>query len=200
MDSMPSEVRAVMRRLEELDTLDREEGAPRSVRLRAIRPEVGELLLVLALGSGARTIVEVGTSAGYSTLWLAVAARLNAGRVTTFEVDPAKVALAEATFAQAGVADLIDLRHEDGGAGLARFTGAADLVFLDSEKEQYEAFLQPAVEALRPGGMLVADNLISHAGELEGFRRAAVGHPQLCGLLVPIGRGELLAVKVLAGA
>jgi caffeoyl-CoA O-methyltransferase len=189
-----------MRRLEELDAREREEGAPRSVRLRAIRPEIGELLLTLAVGTGARTIVEIGTSAGYSTLWLAVAARRNGGRVTTFEVDPAKVALATTTFAAAGVADLVDLRHEDGGAGLARFAGVADLVFLDSEKEQYEAFLQPAVQALRPGGMLVADNLISHARELEGFRRAALGHPELCGLVIPIGRGELVAVKVSADA
>ena len=71
----------------------------------------------------------------------------------------------------------------------------ADLVFLDAEKEAYEALLEPIVRALRPGGLLVADNLISHAEDLEGFRRAALGHPSLSGLVVPIGRGELLAVK-----
>jgi caffeoyl-CoA O-methyltransferase len=196
LDLIPVEVRAVMLRLEELDARDREEGIPRSARLRAIRPEVGQFLLTLALATGAQTIVEVGTSAGYSALWLAVAARRNGGRVTTFEIDPVKVALAEANFAQAGVADAVELRDEDGGAGLARFAGDADLVFLDSEKEQYEAFLEPAVQALRRGGSLVADNLVSHAEVLEGFRRAALGHPQLCGLVVPIGRGELLAVRV----
>ena len=100
------------------------------------------------------------------------------------------------TFADAGVSEVVELRHEDGAHGLASFSGEADLVFLDAEKADYERLLEPAVEALRPGGLLVADNLVSHAEDLEGFRRAALGHPQLSGLVVPIGRGELLAVKV----
>lgn len=152
--------------------------------------------MTLALATQARVIVEVGTSGGYSTLWIAVAARSNAGRVTTYEVDPAKVELAASTFADAGVSDIVDLRHEEGRAGLPSFAGTADLVFLDAEKEDYESFLTPAVEALRVGGTLVADNLLSHAEDLEGFRRAALEHPRLSGLVVPIGRGELVAVKV----
>lgn len=195
---VPREVRKVMALLEEQDARDREDGTPRAERLRAIRSEVGEFLLTLALGTRARTIVEIGTSGGYSTLWLAVAARASGGRVTTFEVDPAKVEIARVTFADAGVGDVVDLRHEDGGRGLVAFAGTADLVFLDSEKEDYEPFLAGVVEALRPGGMLVADNLTSHAEDLEGFRRAALGHPQFAGIVVPIGRGELLAVKVSA--
>ncbi len=189
-------VRRVMRALEERDAADRVDGTPRSERLRAVRPEVGELLCTLALGTGARTIVEIGTSAGYSTLWLAVAARRNGGRVTTFEVDPAKVELAARTFAEAGVADVVELRPEDGLEGLRGYDAEADLVFLDAEKELYEALLSPAATALRPGGLLVADNLTSHAEALDGFRRSALGHPALSGLVVPIGRGELVAVKV----
>jgi len=68
-------------------------------------------------------------------------------------------------------------------------------VFLDAEKD-YEAFVEPIVRALRPGRVLVADNLLSHAEALEGFRRAALEHPALAGVVVPIGRGELVAVKV----
>lgn len=199
MDVVPPEIRVVMRALEARDAEDRLDGTPRSERLRAVTREVGELLCTLALATGARTIVEIGTSGGYSTLWLAAAARRNGGRVVTHEVDPAKVERAEATFAEAGVRDVVELRHEDGLTGLARLAGDADLVFLDAEKEVYEAFVPAIVRALRTGGLFIADNLLSHPDDLEGFRAAALGHPKLSGLVVPIGRGELVAVKVPAG-
>ncbi len=184
-----------MSRLEEVDTRDREDGTPQSKRLRAIRPEVGEFLTTLASAVAARRIVEVGTSGGYSTLWLALAAKRNGGRVQTYDVDPAKVEMAKANLAQAGLGGVVDFNLEDGGAGLQRLDGEADFVFIDAEKEDYERFLEPAVRALRPGGTLVADNLTSHEEDLAGFRDKALGHPQLRGLVVPIGRGELVAVK-----
>lgn len=196
MDVVPARVRSAMRALEERDAADRTDGTPRAARLRAIRPEVGELLCTLVLATRARTIVEIGTSGGYSTLWLAVAARRTGGHVTTFELDPAKVDLATTTFAEAGVADVVELRMEDARNGLSAFDANVDLVFLDAEKEDYEGFVEPVVRALRPGGLFVADNLHSHADALEGFRRSTLEHPGLTGLVVQIGRGELIAVRV----
>ncbi len=197
MDLVPARVRGVMASLEAVDAADRIDGTPQQRRLRAIRPEVGELLVTLIVALGARTIVEVGTSVGYSTLWLAVGAGRTGGRVTTFEVDPAKVALARATFSNAGVEDIVDLRHEDGTAGLAAFSGGrADLVFLDAEKADYQRALDPAIGALRSGGLLVADNLISHEADLAPFRETALADPRLVGLVVPIGRGELVAARL----
>jgi predicted O-methyltransferase YrrM len=195
MDVVPELVRGVMRRLEAADAADRVDGTAREQRLRAVRPEVGEFLLTLALATGAREIVEIGTSGGYSTLWLAVAAQRNDGRVVTFEVDPAKVAMATETFAEAEMEAVVSLRAESAFDGLGRLERPADLVFLDAEKEDYEAFLAPAVAVLRSGGLLVADNLTSHARDLEGFRRAALGHPELAGVVVPVGRGELVGVR-----
>jgi caffeoyl-CoA O-methyltransferase len=195
MHRIPDRVGAVMASLEARDRADRVDGTPRSRRLRAISPEVGPFLLTLALGCRARSIVEVGTSAGYSTLWLAVAAGQTGGRVITFEIDPAKVELAHSTFTDAGVEDLVELRPIDGALGLIAMADAADLVFLDAEKEDYVRLLEPAIGALRPGGLLVADNLTSHESELADFREAALGDPRLGGLVVPIGRGELVAVR-----
>ncbi len=195
-DPVPQQVRVVMRRLEELDSSDRLDGTPHDQRLRAVRPEVGEFLMTLALTTRARAIVEIGTSAGYSSLWLAVAARANGGRVTTFEIDERKAVLARASFAEAGVENVVDLRREDALTRLGDLRERVDLVFLDSEKEDYERFLPLIVGVLRPRGLLVADNLISHAESLAGFREQALGHPELTGLVVPIGRGELIAVKV----
>lgn len=198
MDPIPSRVREIMTRLEAADRADRDDGTPRSKRLRAISPDVGNLLLTLTLATQARTIVEAGTSGGYSTLWLGVGATRNGGHVTTFEVDPVKVAIARRSFTDAGMGDVIDLRHEDAAAGLIRFDETADLVFIDAEKEDYLALLPSAISALRPGGLLVADNLTSHAADLEGFRDNALTHPQLTGLVAPVGRGELVAVKLAA--
>lgn len=184
-----------MRRLEERDARDRVDGTPRERRLRQIPSDVGRFLQTLALAIGARRIVEIGTSGGYSTLWLALAARETSGRVTTFETDPAKVDLARRSFVDAGLEAVIDLRHADARDGLGVEPGTVDLVFLDAEKEIYEGLLDPVVEALRPAGLLIADNLTSHADELASFRDRALNHPDLTGLVVPIGRGELLALK-----
>jgi predicted O-methyltransferase YrrM len=196
MDLVPGAMRLVMERLRARDARDRADGTPQWQRLRAITPDVGQFLLTLALAVGARRIVEVGTSSGYSTLWLALVARRNGGRVTTFEIDTAKVALATRTFAEAGVAGVIDLRAEDAAVGLAAFGGAADLVFIDAEKRDYEAYLDLAVAALRPGGLLIADNLTSHASDLAGFRERALAHERLSSVVVPIGNGELVGVRL----
>src|SRR3970282_1799256 len=118
MHLLPPRIRTPMASLEARDAADRIDGTPRSRRLRAIAPEVGPFLLTLALGNGSRTIVEVGTSAGYSTLWLAVAARQTDARVITFEIDPAKIELARATFADAGVEARVEMRAMDGAGGL----------------------------------------------------------------------------------
>ena len=196
MDVVPERLRSVMRRLEELDRADRTDGTPRGKRLRAVTPEVEEFLLVIALATRAKEILEIGTSGGYSTLWLAVAARRNGGHVTTFEIDPAKVEIARETFADAGVEDIVHLRAEDAQAGLETLEAAPDLVFLDSEKEQYVVLLPQLISLLQDGGVLVADNLLSHADDLSAFRESALAHPSLSGSVVPVGRGELVAVKL----
>jgi caffeoyl-CoA O-methyltransferase len=195
MADVPARILDVMRSLEARDAADRVDGTPQAQRLRAISPEVGAFLRLLVEATGARTIIEVGTSSGYSSLWLALGASRTGGHVTTFDIDPAKAALARATFAEADVETLVEARLEDGVAGLREHTGSVDMVFLDAEKADYLRALDPAIEALRPGGLLVADNLSSHADDLAPFREAALGDPRLEGLVVPIGRGELVAVR-----
>lgn len=196
MDLISPDVRSVMAELKARDAADRSDGTPRAARLRAISPEVGQLLLTLALSIKASTIVEIGTSGGYSTLWLAVAATKTGGRVITFEIDAAKLALARHTFKTAGVDSVVELRTGDGGAGLAGMNDRADLIFIDSEKRDYVRLLDLAIGALRPGGLLVADNLISHESELVEFRARALADPRLSGLVIPIGSGEFVAVRI----
>jgi caffeoyl-CoA O-methyltransferase len=196
VDLVSERVRAVMADLHARDAADQLDGTPQAAKLRAIAPDVGQFLMTIAIATTAKTIIEVGTSGGYSTLWLATAAQKTGGRVTTFELDQSKLAIARHTFAAAGVEPFVDLREGDGGEGLASWAGMADLVFIDSEKADYVRLLGLAINALRPGGLFVADNLVSHSSELVEFRARALADPHLSGLVIPIGGGELVAVRL----
>jgi predicted O-methyltransferase YrrM len=188
--------RAVLERMARQDAGERERDVARSVRLRQIMPDVGRLLHTLVLATRPRSIIEIGTSGGYSTIWLATAARDVGANVTTLEIDPVKVRMADANLREAGVEDIATIAEGDAFAWLRTRTEPVDFVFLDAEKEDYGAFLELVVPLLRSGAVLIADNLLSHAEDLAPFRERALAHPQLSALVPPVGRGELLAVKL----
>jgi caffeoyl-CoA O-methyltransferase len=192
---MDKRAEAVLRCLQEEDSRDRLDGTPRSRRLRAVTAEVGRFLHLLVKLTGAQRILEVGMSCGCSTIWLATAARETSGRVTTLELDRAKIERARQNLAAAGVDDIVTIVEGDARQTLRTVKGPFDFAFLDAEKELYVDFLEPLVSLLRPGGVLIADNVLSHAGELASFREAAESHPDLECVLVPIPRGELMCRK-----
>ncbi len=139
-------------------------------RMLNITRDTGEFLAVLVRAMGARRVLEVGTSNGYSTLWLAEAARAVGGHVTTVEYADYKAALAARNFERAGLAGAISLVRDDAGALLARTADTAfDLVFLDSERTQYVPWWPDLRRVLRPGGLLVVDNALSHTEEMAPF-------------------------------
>lgn len=184
-----------MQFLEELDARDRLDGTPRLQRLRQIPPETGKFLALLAAGAPEGAILEIGTSAGYSTLWLTVAARARGRKVTTFEVLPEKVNLARETFRLAQVEDTVELIAGDAREYLARYTELA-FVFLDAEKEAYGDCYELIVPRLVPGGLLVADNAINHRETLAPMLERALSDERVDALIVPIGKGELVCRKV----
>jgi predicted O-methyltransferase YrrM len=188
--------RTVLDRLEARDALERETGAPRDIRLRQIKRDVGIFLHNLVLASRPRALLEIGSSGGYSAVWTASAARAAGGALTTLEIDPVKVALARETLRDAGLEDVVTIVAGDAFDYLRAHPGPFDFVFLDAEKEDYLAFLSLIVPLLATGGVLVADNLISHEAELGEFRDTALGDPRLSAVVVPIGRGELFAVRL----
>ena len=193
---MNETVRAVLDRLERRDALEREQSVPRSERLRQITPDVGRFLHTLVLAARPRTIVEVGTSGGYSTIWLATAARSVGASVITLEIDPAKVQTATVNLRDAALEGVVTLVQGDAFVFLRERKEAIDFVFLDAEKEDYLEFLDLIVPLLAPGGLLVADNLTSHAQDLAAFRQRALSDTRLSAVVVPIGRGELLAARI----
>lgn len=168
----------------------------RARRMLNITRDTGEFLAVLVLATAARRVLEIGTSNGYSTLWLAGAARRIGGSVTTVECADHKIAHASANFARSGLLPAIELLHDDAGRVLKR-TGqdAYDLIFLDSERDEYRGWWPDLRRALRPGGLLVVDNATSHASELVPFIALVTADPGFVTSLVPVGKGEFLACR-----
>lgn len=189
------EILARMRWLEAEDSKDRQDGTAHIRRLRQIPPETGRFLAVLAATAPDGDIIEIGTSGGYSTLWLIVACMESDRHVTTFEIRDDKIEIARETFQSAGVVDRVNLAHGDAGRLLAKQNEIA-FCFLDSEKEDYRKLYDLVVPRLVPGGILVADNVISHAGQLRPFVEYAESDERVDSVVVPIGKGELLCRKV----
>ena len=192
---IPEGMRARMHELEERDTRDRQDGTPHMQRMRQIPPETGRFLALLAASAPEGRVIEIGSSAGYSTMWLALACRARGRTLTTFEVMDEKVALARETFALAGIEDVVDLVHGDARDYLSDMHDVA-FCFLDANKDVYPASYDAVVPNLVPGGLLVADNVISHAEVLGPLVEQAMADPRLDCVVVPIGRGELLCRKV----
>ncbi|PJL65966.1 methyltransferase [Stenotrophomonas maltophilia] len=168
----------------------------RARRMLNITPDTGEFLSVLVRFGTARRVLEIGTSNGYSTLWLAEAAAAIDGHVTTLEFAEDKVAMARSTFARSGLAEHITLVHGDAGQWLAGAAeGSIDLLFLDSDRGQYAGWWPQLRRVLRPGGLLVVDNATSHAEEMEPLCLLLDADPDFSTSVVPVGNGELLAVR-----
>ena len=193
--SIPEPILARMKYLEAIDARDREDGTPRLDRLRQIPPETGRFIGLLASMAPPGRFVEIGASAGYSTLWLALACRLAGRKITTYEVLDEKVDLALETFRVSGVEDVVDLVHADALPHLPEVRDIA-FCFLDAEKEVYGACYDLVIPNLVPGGILVADNAINHEETLRPMLDRALSDSRVDALVVPIGKGELVCRKM----
>ena len=136
----------------------------------AVAPPDGKLLHLLARLTGARRILEIGTLAGYSTIWLARALPAG-GRLTTLEIDPAHAKIAKDNIARAGLADVVDLRL---GAAIetlpklaAEEAGPFDLTFIDADKENSLEYFRWAQKLSRPGSVIVVDNVVRKGKVIE---------------------------------
>lgn len=168
----------------------------RSRKMLNITRDTGEFLAVLIRATGARRILEIGTSNGYSTLWLANAAQAIGGSVTTVEFSDYKIALAKKNFARSGLASFITLIHDNAGRVLERSVDSSfDFIFLDSERPEYPGWWPDLRRVLRPGGLLVVDNATSHPQEMGPFMALVQADSSFTTSLVPIGNGEFMAVK-----
>ncbi len=191
---IPAAIAGRMEFLARLDEEDRKNGATIQERLRQITPETGKFLALLLAGAPEGKAVEIGTSAGYSTMWLALACRETGKKLVTFELMERKLRLARETFRLTDLESLVELVPGDALQNIDRYDGIA-FCFLDTEKELYGECYEKVIPRMVPGGILVADNAVSHQDALKPMIDRALNDERVDALVVPIGRGELVCRK-----
>jgi len=164
--------------------------ANRDERLLAVGPETGQLIDILARSLPSPTILEIGTSYGYSAIWLGHAARESGGRLITLELQPEKSAYARQKAAEAGLADHIDFQVGDALALIDALPAGIDFVLLDLWKDLYVPCLDAFYPKLNPGALIVADNITYPGGEsVAAYVRAVRAKPGIASVLLPVGAG-----------
>jgi predicted O-methyltransferase YrrM len=183
----------------------------RDLQLPLIDAEGGSLLRVLTLAVGATRILEIGTAIGYSGIWLA-GALAPGGMLLTIEIKPDRAKVARENFALAGLADRVNVMVGDAALVLAKVAGPFDVIFQDGHKLQYGPLLDRLVELLRPGGLLISDNVLRNGEVIPGFvarpekdpaetraiaeyNRRLMAHPALITAVVPLRDGVSISVK-----
>jgi len=166
--------------------------ADRLHRRRNLEPDSAALLRLLILSNELRSVLEIGTSNGYSTVWFCEAVSHTGGRVVSVDTDADALAQARANLQRAGLE--ADLRVADGGDTLREVSaGSVDLLFLDAERTEYAGWWPHPRRALAPRGVLAVDNVLSHPDEVAELQGLVESDPGLWSVVVPTGKGMLLA-------
>ena len=192
---MRKDITVLLRELETRDRQERAEGMPRELRARNLKPDTGRFLNLLIRATRPRRVLEVGTSNGYSTLWLAEAAQAVKGRVTTMELRPERHAEALANFARVGLADVVDAHLGDAHAIIPTLSDGFDMAFIDAEKDDYVPLASAVLPKVGPRGLLVADNITSHA-ETAAYVSFVNAQPTLVTAIIPIGEGVSVSARL----
>jgi caffeoyl-CoA O-methyltransferase len=187
-------VRVVLSRLEEEDARERAEGVEAALRSRAVARTTGQFLFSLVAPQTDSEVLEIGGSRGYSTLWFGAGVRYLGGRVLSLEHDPRKCEAWRRNVADAGLDGWADLLEGDAFELLPTIDDVFDLVFIDAEKDDYQRLFELARGKVEPGGLIVADNVLSHAETLAAYSAARQADPTLESVTVPLDRGLELSV------
>lgn len=165
-------------------------------RRRNLEPESAELLNIVVRTLAPARVLELGTSNGFSSIWLADALEPTGGQLVTVEFDPGRAGEATQNIAAAGLSEVVDQRVDDAAAVLAaQPEGAWQVVFLDAERPAYPSYWPDLDRILAPGGLLVVDNCISHADQVVDFRALVDAAPGYRSTLAPVGAGLLFVSK-----
>jgi predicted O-methyltransferase YrrM len=184
----------VLDRLYDEDAAQRAAKLPSAQRTRNVDRETGLWLNLLLRTMGARAILEIGSSNGVSTIWLGDAARANGGTVIGTELIPERAADANRNLAHAGLAEVAKVIPGDAQATIATLEGPFDVVFIDAEKDDYVAHFEAAIDLVRLGGLILADNVTSH--DISAYQDLVRSRLDMETVTVPIGRGIEFSVKV----
>jgi len=155
-----------------LDDMDRNQGGG----MMNVPREDGRLLRLLTEAAGAKHVVEIGTSNGYSGIWFCLALRTTGGKLTTHDIDEGRASLARENFKRAGVDKLVTLVMGDAHETVTKIKEPIDILFIDADKEGYTDYLNKLLPLVRPGGLILAHNIDSTA---QAFVDAITKNPSL---------------------
>ncbi len=188
------QIKKRMKFLKELDAKDRQDGTTRLQRLRQVPPETGKLLALLVTLAPPGNFIEIGTSAGYSALWIYLGLKEVGATLRTFEILPEKADLAKETFKSAEVEDYIEVIEDDARNCLHDISDIS-YCFLDAEKEYYEECYDLVIPKMVKGGILLADNVISHQEDLKAMLIKVENDKRIDSMILPVGSGILFCRK-----
>jgi caffeoyl-CoA O-methyltransferase len=191
---LDEQVRAVLARLRQEDEEERRRGLPPEQRSRAVAPTTGQFLFSFVASQTACEVLEIGGSRGYSSIWLGAGVRYLGGRVVSIERDPDAARRWRENVHAAGLDAWIELIEGDAFQVLPGLEDIFDVVFIDAEKSHYERHFEHARQKVEPGGVIVADNVLSHRESLEAYSRARQSDPTLVSTTVPLDRGLEVSV------
>jgi caffeoyl-CoA O-methyltransferase len=191
---LDDKVRSVLTRLEAEDAKEREEGVPRELRARQVARSTGQFLFALTAPQVDCEVLEIGGSRGYSSIWLGAGVGHFGGRVLSLESDPVKIEAWQRNVTEAGLEETVELIPGDAFANLPEIQDVFDIVFIDAEKDDYERLFELSRDKVEPGGLFVADNVLSHQETLGAYSQARQADPTLESVTVPLDRGLELSV------
>jgi caffeoyl-CoA O-methyltransferase len=175
--------RAVLEVLEDMDR-DQRRGS------MSVPVSDGRLLRSLAEAVGAKQVVEIGTSIGFSGIWFCLALESTGGKLTTFEIDPQRAATARNNFKRAGMDKIVTLIEGDAHQEVSKIQGPVDVLFLDADKEGYADYLEKLLPKVRPGGLVVAHNIDERMAD-PNYIKAITTKPELETTFLNVGGSGL---------
>jgi len=184
--------------LKEIEERGRENDARATERARMmlnLEPASAQLLSILVRASGATRALEVGTSNGYSTIWLAWSLAPAGGHIVSIDRNPDKHALARENLRRANLLDWVDLRTGDAAEIVRTLAGPFDLVFLDADRRKFRDLLQLLLPKLAPKILAVADNVHSHPEEIAEYLKSISSLADFQHTIVPVGKGLSIAYR-----
>ena len=178
-------------------TLSPEEfRARRKDLMLAIGGDSGRFLNMLVKAASPRLVLEIGTSVGYSTIWLAEAAQAVGGKIITLDNNPEKHTQAGENLTEAGLGGLVDLVTGDALEAITNLPGPFDFILLDAERSDYIPYFEGFHPKLAPGGLIAADNMTFPPSEFaKAYQEHVRGKPGYETIMVPIGNGIELSRK-----
>jgi predicted O-methyltransferase YrrM len=166
-------------------------------QLLCVTPETGSFLNIVTRAVKGKHVLEIGTSIGYSTLWIADALCYSEGIVTTIEISENKAQLARKNFERSGLSKFIEMHLEDAREYLKKLEPSFfDLVFWDAERSQYVSYWGEVDRVLKTGSILIVDNATSHPHELVRLIELVEASNRYLSQTLPIGKGEFIALKI----